>query len=63
MSCIKEWYYYLLQRLRLVQSIINGQSFITDQYLPLSVLCLCVYELIALTSGKWLNYASDLGRL
>jgi hypothetical protein len=47
--------------LRLVQSKLLGQASIADQDLPLSVLCLCVYEFIAPTSPcAWLNHASGL---
>lgn len=54
-------YYKALQ---LVQSKVNGQASIIDQDLPLSVLCLCVYELIAPTSpGAWLNHSNGLGKI
>lgn len=56
-----ETYY---KALRLVQSQVQDQSRIHDEDLPLSVLCLCVYELVAPTRpGAWISHARGLAKI
>jgi hypothetical protein len=56
-----EIYYKALQ---LVQSQVRDQTHVYDEDLPLSVLCLCVYELVAPTrSGAWISRVSGLAKI
>lgn len=50
--------------LKLVQSQVRDQMHVHDEDLPLSVLCLCVYELVAPTRpGAWINHAAGLAKI
>ncbi|KAH8691632.1 hypothetical protein BGW36DRAFT_388684 [Talaromyces proteolyticus] len=53
-----------LRALQLVQSKVQCKSHIRDEDLPLSILCLCIYEIVAPTHpGAWLNHAVGLAKI
>lgn len=50
--------------LKLVQSQVQDRTHVDDEDLPLSVLCLCVYELVAPTRpAAWINHAAGLAKI